>query len=101
MFEAGLSVSNSGEVHDPTVDQINQAAAVMNMETTITTTVPSNLTHVSPNRLRKTKCVQFSGVTPLGNQNMIHYDIACQVCAICKDTKGFSYLIVWDGTKSK
>lgn len=30
-----------------------------------------------------------------------YIDIICQVCAVCKDSKDYNFLLVWDGTQTK
>jgi hypothetical protein len=84
---------------DPTPEELEHNAAQMLM--TPSAARPTTQLSTSPGRKNdKPNCVTFSSVSALAQSQMVHYDIVCQLCAIC-DNKGFKFIIVWDGTKSK
>ena len=94
LFEANLATRAPDQTNtEPTEEEIEQGATRMMLMSPQATSPPKKFNE-------KVRCVPFSSVSALTQGQMVHYDIVCQVCAIC-DNKGFKFIIVWDGTKSK
>ena len=102
LFEAGLATPATNSVADQSElvnEMLIQAAAQMNMDQLSVTTATTQISpHKSPNK-GSIRYVPFSSINPVIG-GMAHYDVVCQLCAIC-DNKGIKFILVWDGTKSK